>query len=120
MWIKEGSLEDVLGHAGCIVKAKHKAYKLYIVWSLSTGDFFLSGWLVARRIHPLIIVIAVPVESPNDSKKTRMGLHYPPPYLKKRKCVSTGLMQRAAFCLHQDTKTPSIIIAGPPTDQSVL
>ena len=31
MWIKEGSLEDVLGHAGCIVKAKHKAYKLYIV-----------------------------------------------------------------------------------------
>ena len=31
IWIREGSVQDALGHAGCCVKAKHNAYNLYPV-----------------------------------------------------------------------------------------
>ena len=97
IWIREGSLEDALGHAGsgCGVKAKHKAYNLYTVRSRRAGELLLCR--AVWRIRPLIIVNG-------ESKATRTGLHGPPPYLEKRKCVSTSLMRSDASCMHQDTR----------------
>ena len=88
-------LLDMLAGSGCSVKAKHKSYNLYIIRSRCAGELFLCR--AVWRIHPLIIVTV-------ESKATRTRLHYPPPYLKKRRCVSTSLMLSAAPCVHQDTR----------------
>ena len=44
-----------------------------------------------------------PVDN-GESKATRTGLHGPPPYLEKRKFVSTNLMRSATSCVDQDTR----------------
>ena len=86
---------DMLAGSGCGVKAKHKAYNLYTVRSRRAGELLLCR--AVWRIRPLIIVNG-------ESKATRTGLHGPPPYLEKRKCVSTSLMRSDASCVHQDTR----------------
>ena len=101
---------DMLDGGGCGVKAKYKTYNWYTVLSRRAGELLLCR--VVWRIHPLMIVIG-------ESKATGTGLHYPPPYLEKGKCVRTRLMRSAAFCVHPKHKTPSLIIAGPRTDQTV-
>ena len=86
---------DMLARSGCGVKAKHKAYNLYTVLSRRAGELLLCR--AVWRIRPLIIVNG-------ESKATQTGLHSPPPYLEKRKCVSTRLMRSDASCVHQDTR----------------
>ena len=76
-------LLDMLADSGCCVNAKHKVYNLYTALSRRAGVLLLCR--AVWRIHPLIIVTG-------ESKATRTGLHDPPPYLEKRKCVSTSLM----------------------------
>ena len=86
---------DMLAGSGCCVKAKHKDYNLYTARSRCAGELLL--FRAVWRIRPLIIVNG-------ESKATRTGLHGPPPYLEKRKCVSSSRMRSAASCVHQDTR----------------
>ena len=65
---------DMLVCSGCGIKAKHKAYNLYTVWSRRVEELLLCR--AVWRIHPLIIVIG-------ESRATRTGLHHLPLVSKK-------------------------------------
>ena len=100
---------DMLAGSGCGVKAKHNAYYLYTVRSLHNGELLLCQ--AVWRIHPLIIVMG-------ESKVTRTGLHGPPPYLKNRECKHQSYAKCCILSAPRH-KTPSLIIAGPPTNKMV-
>ena len=99
IWIKEGSLEDVLGHAGW-------------QWMLCEGQIqslqFVHCTVTARW---RIVAVSSGLENPPldscnrlESPKRLEWAARSPPLSRKRKCVSTSLMRSAASCVHQDTR----------------
>ena len=98
IWIREGGLEDALGHAGW-------------QWMLCKGQTqslqFVHCSVTARW---RIVAVSSGLENPPlDNCNWRVqsdsdGAARSSPYLEKRKCVSTSLMWSAASCVHQDTR----------------
>ena len=60
--------------------------------SRRTGEIQQNTW--GWRIQPLNVLVG-------ESKAIQTGLHCPPPYLEKRKCVGTSQMRRGATWMHR-------------------